>query len=264
MRKTILTLALATSTLAAAACSAQGTPQTAAQANNAVAAQIQDDAAPPPPMQQMRGHRGMRMRGMMRADTNHDGIITRAEAMAAGRHALCPDGCQRRWQGHAGRPADASAKHATIAWPRATRRPRQVGGGWVAGDRERRRRHDPSRRPNSAPSQRFDRMDTNHDGKLDKDRTRERVMEMRQANAAADRQARRWTAGRHAPARRRQRPVTGIRPGGSNSARPFPAMEPVMLQHRRYGRSCRICCSSTTSVRSANHSRTISASRAFA
>lgn len=156
MRKTILTLACATGAFAATTCVAHSTPQTAAQANAAVAEQTPTNAAPPPvtggPRDGHGGgmHRSGRQGGMMRADVNHDGIVTRAEATAAAD------------QRFAALDADHDGR---------------ITAAEIQADRDRMRERRQARQakiPAIAKADylarmgaRFDAMDTNHDGKLD-------------------------------------------------------------------------------------------------
>ena len=152
MRKTILTLALAASGLAAAAAAAQ------------------TDPAPPPP--------GPRGGAMMRADADHDGVVTRAEAIAEAdqRFAMMDtdrDGKLTSAERSAARDrmrAAMMARRGEDAPPPGADGARPMGGmgaGWG-------RRDDPdgdgtvSRADYEASAlRRFDRMDANHDGRVD-------------------------------------------------------------------------------------------------
>ena len=151
MRKTLITLALTASALGAAACSAQTTPMPS-----------QDGA---------HGHRGGgRMGMMMRADTDHDGVITRAEAMAEadtrfakldtnGDGQVAPDEKQAMRQAMQARMAAAGrtppAGHG--GGERWGQHGDADGNGVITkADAEAR------------AMKRFDRMDANHDGRIDK------------------------------------------------------------------------------------------------
>lgn len=70
LRKLILAAAVASSVLAGGVAFAQAAPPSSSPA-------ARNDAPPPP-----RGQRPPRPRGMMRADTNGDGVVTRQEAIA--------------------------------------------------------------------------------------------------------------------------------------------------------------------------------------
>ena len=131
----------------------------------------------PPPSGQMPprggGMRGMGGGGMMAADTNHDGIITRDEAIAAADRRfdmidanhdgrITPDEMMayrdqmmaRRGGGdNAPPPPPGGAKHA----PGMGRRADPNGDGVITRDEYRAR-----------AMERFDRMDANHDGKIDR------------------------------------------------------------------------------------------------
>lgn len=154
-----------------------------ALAAGAAAAQTMVPPPPSPPMapsMPMRGGGGAGMGGLMAADTNGDGIITRAEAVAAAdarfdRLDTNHDGVLSPEEMQAGMPM--------------TRGNAGGGGGGAGGGQgmaamgpvTRTQYHDRALRP-------FDRIDTNHDGKLDqaelsayRDMMRERRMERRGA-----------------------------------------------------------------------------------
>jgi hypothetical protein len=150
MRKTLITLALTAGAIGAAACSAQTNPP-------------QQDGA--------HGHRGGgRMGMMMRADTDHDGIITRAEAMAEadarfakldtnGDGQVTPDEMQAMRQAMQARMAAAgrtprAGRDGGERW--GQRRDADGNGVITKADAEAR------------AMKRFDRMDANHDGRIDK------------------------------------------------------------------------------------------------
>ena len=153
MRKTILTLALAASGFAAAA-----TAQT-------------DPAAPPPPP-------GPRGGAMMRADADHDGIVTRADAIAEADQRFATmdtdhDGKLTAAERTAARDrmrAAMMARRGDAAPPPGadgTPPTGGTGGGWG-------RRADPDgdgtigRADYEASAlRRFDRMDADHDGRVD-------------------------------------------------------------------------------------------------
>ena len=153
MRKTILTLALAATTLGAAACSAQTQPV--------------NQAAPSAQADQMhrgpgRGHhRGGMM--MMRADTNHDGVITKAEAVAEAdaRFArLDTDG-----NGQVTAPEMQARRDAMRERMQERRKARadKMGQRKLGTDGIMTKAEAEAR-----ATKRFDKMDANHDGKIDK------------------------------------------------------------------------------------------------
>ncbi|WP_161978374.1 hypothetical protein [Sphingomonas oligophenolica] len=151
MRKTILILSLAASALGATACSAQATQTN--QTNQADTAE------------HGHGHRGAMM---MRADTNRDGVITRAEAIAAADARL-----DKLDTNH-----DGTVTADEMAARRAAMRERMAARGMTLPDgatrgmgRHRDRDGDGIMTKAEAEAHaatRFDRMDANHDGKLDK------------------------------------------------------------------------------------------------
>ncbi|WP_254602831.1 EF-hand domain-containing protein [Sphingomonas bacterium] len=111
---------------------------------------------PPPPPQRGGGQGG----GMMAADANHDGIVTREEALAAADRRFDEmdanhDGTITPDEMTAYRDA-AMARRGGGATP-PPGGPRRGGGRTVTRDEYRARQ-----------IERFDRMDTNHDGKIDR------------------------------------------------------------------------------------------------
>ena len=147
MRKIVLTLALAATSIAAAACSAQSAPT--------------DTPRGP-------GHRGAAM--MMHADANHDGVITRAEAMAEADARFAKldtdgDGQVTAAEMQARRSAMRDRMQARGKAPRAggPDGARMGRRGDVDGDGLMTKADAEAR-----AAKRFDRMDANHDGKLDK------------------------------------------------------------------------------------------------
>ncbi|MDQ2893966.1 MAG: hypothetical protein M3R64_12890 [Pseudomonadota bacterium] len=168
MRKTVFALALATSALAAAACSAEVTPQAAAQANAAASAQIQNDPGAPPPMRAHRGMHGGAM--MMRADANEDGVITRAEAIAQADARF-----DRLDTNHDGKVTsdEQDAMRSAMRERMGARRKSPPQGDPQGAMARKGRHHDRDGAMTKADAEaravkRFDRMDANHDGKLDK------------------------------------------------------------------------------------------------
>ncbi|MEA1082974.1 hypothetical protein SFC76_01775 [Sphingomonas sp. CD22] len=89
--------------------------------------------------------------GMMRLDANHDGVITRPEMIAEAEARFAAMDADKD-----GKVTPAERDAARPQWRGAGNRPR--GGG----DREMTRAETLAR-----AGQRFDRLDTNHDGKLD-------------------------------------------------------------------------------------------------
>lgn len=110
--------------------------------------------APPPRQQQQRGMMAM----MMRADTNHDGVISREEAIAAVDEQFAQLDTNH----------DGKIKHDELArlgaggdprgamMVRALERADANGDGTITREEFR-----------AQAMQRFDRLDTNHDGKVD-------------------------------------------------------------------------------------------------
>ncbi len=168
MRQTVFALALATSALAATACSAEVTPQGAAQANTSSSVQMQNDPGAPPPMRAHRGMHGSAM--MMRADANEDGVITRAEAIAKADARF--DQLDTNHDGKVTSDEQNAMRSAMRDRMGARGKSPPEGGpqGAMAGMG---RHHDRDGAMTKAETEaravkRFDRMDANHDGKLDK------------------------------------------------------------------------------------------------
>lgn len=117
----------------------------------AAGANAQTAASPPP-------HGG----GMMRADTDHDGTITRAEMIAEAEARFAAMDTNK--DGKVTADERDAAREAMIAqWRGGANGPR-AGGGGMRGDPDRVDTRDDTVRRAGA---RFDRLDTNHDGKLD-------------------------------------------------------------------------------------------------
>lgn len=110
-------------------------------------------AAPPPPA------RPPAHGGMMRADANHDGIITRAEMVAEADARFTAMDTNR--DGTVTADERAAARDAMRA-QRPGGAPPRAGGEMRDGGREWTRAETLER-----AGKRFDRLDTNHDGKLD-------------------------------------------------------------------------------------------------
>jgi len=160
MKKTLLALALGTSAIAAGACSAQTTPSA--------------DAAQTMTRDQAPGRMGHGMRGAMmkRSDANKDGVITRAEAIAEADARFDTmdanhDGTVTAAERTAMRQAMRDRMTAAGKTPLEGRDGARDGGRKMArggpdGDGVLTRAEAEAR-----AAKRFDRMDANHDGKLD-------------------------------------------------------------------------------------------------
>ena len=156
MRKTLLTLALTASAIAAAACGAQTAP---APSQSPMA--TTDMPRGPGP------HRGG---GMMRADADGDGVVTRAEAIAEADQRFDRMDTNR----------DGRVTPDEMAALRTAMRDRLTAAGRTPppdGDAPTRmgRRQDPDgdgvmtkADAEALAAKRFDRMDANHDGRLDR------------------------------------------------------------------------------------------------
>lgn len=180
MRTALLALALTASGLVAGAAAA--------------AAQQADQATPMPPMPMRGGGGGMGGMGgiaaLMRADANHDGIITREEAVASSDtmfdrldanhdNMVSPD--EMRAGRDAMRPAGAPPAGDMVATPP----PPAPGGAMTGRMLTRQQWHDRA-------LVQFDRLDANHDGKIDRteianaqEAMRERRQERRGGDMAA-------------------------------------------------------------------------------
>ena len=185
MRKTLLTLALTASTIAATACGAQSNPTGAsasaaatADANRAaLQATLAAEAQASPATTPMRegGMRGGRMRRgpMLPGDTNRDGVLTRAEAIAQADARFAEmdqdgDGILTAGEREAARDAMRDRREARMAARGRTapdRAPDAQGrrrGNGMAQDGVVTRAEFQDR-----AAQRFDRMDANRDGRID-------------------------------------------------------------------------------------------------
>ena len=120
----------------------------------ATGAAAQTTAAPPPPPP----HGG----GMMRADANGDGTVTRAEMIAEAEARFAAMDTDKDGKVT---PEERQAARATMRsqW-RAGQPPRAGGGGMMRGDPDRIVTREETVQRAGA---RFDRLDTNHDGRLD-------------------------------------------------------------------------------------------------
>jgi hypothetical protein len=158
MRKYLVPLALATSMLGAAACSAQSQPQQTPQPEARTGKAMH------------RGQHGRGMGALMRADSNHDGVITRAEVIAEadarfakmdanGDGTVTADEMQAMHQAMRDR---MTAAGRTPPPPPAEGKSK-MRHGRMMGDT-------PLTKAafEAQAVKRFDRMDANHDGKLDK------------------------------------------------------------------------------------------------
>ena len=176
MRTTILIAVLGANGFAAAACTAQSTPQTAAQANTQILDQTTPAPAPAPMPMPPRGGRGEGRGGggMMRADTNGDGIVTRAEAIAEADQRFARmdtdgDGQITAAEMQASRAMmqqrmEARGQDVPPPPPGGPKRTPGMGRGADPDGNGIITRAEFEARAGT----RFDRMDANHDGKLDR------------------------------------------------------------------------------------------------
>ncbi len=189
MRKTLLTLALTASSFAATASGAQSAPADRADAaatsaanraalQTTIAGQTQaaPEAAPRGPGPQRAG----RMRGgpMMQADTDRDGVLTRAEVVAQAEAQFARldadgDGIVTAAERQAAREAMRDRREARMAARGKMLPPERAGmADGRKGQMMRGRRGGGDGVLTRAEfidraGQRFDRMDANHDGQLD-------------------------------------------------------------------------------------------------
>ena len=238
MRTTILTMALAATTLGAAACSAQ--TQSASQPADQTAYSTQADAM-------HRGHGRGHHRGamMMRADTNQDGVITKAEAIAVAdaRFAkLDTDGDGRVTAAEMQTRRDAMRERMQ---QRRNARVGKMGDRRLGADGVMTRAEAEAR-----ATERFDKMDANHDGKIDKTELAN-VAQLRHLKHREMRDGGGMPPA-HACGRRRRvtrRRAESLPPGSFLGT--TPCYSPMIWEISR------ICCSSTTNARSASRSRSI-------
>ena len=172
MKKTLLALALGTSAIAAGACSAQTTPSA-----DAAQTMTRDQAPTQAPTQAM-GRMGHGMLGAMmkRSDANKDGVITRAEAIAEADERFDTmdtnrDGTVTTAERTAMRQAMRDRMTAAGNTPPEAR---DGGSDWGRDGGRKMARGGPDgdgvltrAEAEARAAKRFDRMDSNHDGKLD-------------------------------------------------------------------------------------------------
>ncbi len=189
MRKTLLTLALTASSFAATACGAQSAPAdradaAATSAANRAALQTtiagQAQAAPAPAPRGPGPRHAGRMSGgpIMQADTDRDGVLTRAEVVAQAEAQFARldadgDGIVTAAERQAAREAMRDRREARMAARGKTLPPARAGmADGRKGQMMRGRRGGGDGVLTRAEfidraGQRFDRMDANHDGRLD-------------------------------------------------------------------------------------------------
>ena len=188
MRKTLLTLALTASTIAATACGAQSTPTASSRASASAASTADANRAAlratlateaqsspaPAPMRDGQMRRGRMHRGpMLPGDANRDGVVTRAEAIAQA------DARFAKMDTDGDGILTAAEREAARDTMRDRRDARMAARGRTAPDRDpgaREGRRGPGMDQDGIvtragfqdrAAQRFDRMDANHDGRLD-------------------------------------------------------------------------------------------------
>ncbi|PTM46907.1 EF hand domain-containing protein [Sphingomonas aerolata] len=189
MRKTLLTLALTASSFAATACGAQSAPAdradaAATSAANRAALQTtiagQAQAAPAPAPRGPGPRHAGRMRGgpMMQADTDRDGVLTRAEVVAQAEAQFARldadgDGIVTAAERQAAREAMRDRREARMAARGKTLPPEPAGMADGKKDQMMRGRRGggdgvlTQAEFIDRAGQRFDRMDANRDGRLD-------------------------------------------------------------------------------------------------